>query len=235
VSGKTAEHRESLEEKKPMTYRYLTFDCYGTLIDWKAGIERELRRALGNIRIGGLELLARYVTAEKAEESTYKKYREVLRRTAKSLSGALGVQVTDEAASRFAASVPRWPAFPDTAKFLRDMEARGYKTYILSNVDNDLLEETIRRKGLHVDGFFTAEEVGSYKPRPGHWLRFMERTGASQDQVLHVAQSIHHDIIPTQQMGIDSAWVNRYAERLPSGVSPSIISDSLRSLAPLIG
>ena len=97
------------------------------------------------------------------------------------------------------------------------------------------MEETVGRNGLQLDGFVTAEEVGSYKPHPGHWLRFMEKTGARKDQVLHVAQSIHHDIIPTQQMGIDSAWVNRYAERLPSGASPSIISNSLRSLEPLIG
>ncbi|MDE1852120.1 MAG: HAD hydrolase-like protein [Thaumarchaeota archaeon] len=137
----------------------------------------------------------------------------------------------DEAARRFAGSVPRWPPFGDTSKFLQEMGSRGYKRYILSNVDNDLLEETIGNNGLEVDGFVTAEEVGSYKPRTDHWLEFLRRTGARKDEVLHVAQSVFHDIMPTQQLGIDSVWVNRYQEPLPADASPLIISDGLDSLA----
>jgi 2-haloalkanoic acid dehalogenase type II len=215
-------------------YRYLTFDCYGTLIDWKTGIEVGLRACIGNMKLSGNELLSAYVSAEKAEESTYKKYREVLRSTALSLSGALGVIVSDGAAQGFAASVPTWPAFSDTAKFLREMGQRGYRRYILSNVDNDLLEGTIRKNRLEVDGLVTAEEVGSYKPDKGHWIEFIKRTGASKGQILHVAQSVFHDIIPTQDLGIDSAWVNRYSEALPPEASPLIISDSLERLAAII-
>lgn len=213
-----------------MKYSYLTFDCYGTLIDWRTGIETGLRVALGDVHLRGQELLNAYVAAELKEESTYKKYREVLRSTAIALSGRLGVQVTDQAARDFAASVPSWPPFSDTEKFLRDVGSRGYKRYILSNVDNDLLEETIRNNGLEVDGFVTAEDVGSYKPGSGHWLEFMRRTGATKEEVLHVAQSVHHDIIPTQALGISSAWVNRYGESLPPEAAPSIISDSLKGL-----
>ena len=217
-----------------MPYRYLTFDCYGTLIDWKMGIEKELRPALGDVKLGGQELLEAYGVVERREESTYRKYREVLRRTVLSMANELGVEASDESASRFAASVPRWPAFPDTARFLHDMGSRGYKRYILSNVDNDLLEMTIKNNGLEVDGFVTAEEVRSYKPRAAHWEEFLRRTGAKKEEALHVAQSIYHDIVPTQQLGIASAWVNRYGGRLPADVLPSIISDGLDSLAKVI-
>lgn len=215
--------------------RYLTFDCYGTLIDWKAGIERELRSAFGEMRLSGQEIMDAYGAAERKEEATYQKYREVLRRSALSISKELGTDVSDESARKFAASVPAWPAFPDTEKFLREMGSMGHKRYILSNVDNDLLEETISRNHFEIDGFVTAEEVRSYKPRPGHWAEFMRRTGADKEDILHVAQSVYHDIIPTQQLGIRSAWINRYGEPLPREVAPSLISDSLDGLAKVIG
>ena len=216
-------------------FTHLTFDCYGTLIDWRTGIERELSRAVGSVKLPGPRLLAAYVESEKSQEATYRKYREILRDTVRSMSAVLGVAVTDAAAEEFASSVPRWPAFADTAEFLREMGSRGFKRYILSNVDNDLLEETIRRHGLEVDGFVTAEEVESYKPNPAHWTRFMERTGTQRGNVLHCAQSIYHDIIPTQSMGIPSAWVNRYNEKLAGGVGPSFICDSLENLARALG
>lgn len=215
-------------------YKYLTFDCYGTLIDWRTGIERELSAALGRLNLGGQELLDAYGAAERIEEATYKKYREVLRKTVLSMSKQLGVEVSDEAARRFAGSVPGWPSFPDTEEFLREMGSRGYKRYILSNVDDDLLEGTIRNHHLEVDGFVTAEQVGSYKPMEAHWLEFLRRVRAERTEVLHVAQSVYHDIFPTQRLGIASVWVNRYGEPLPSGASPSVISDSLADLAPVL-
>jgi len=217
-----------------MRFRYLTFDCYGTLIDWKTGIEAELNAALGRVRLEGRELLDAYVSAEKLQEATYQKYREVLRRTLLSMSGTLGVDISEEAARRFAASVPRWPAFPDTNEFLRRMSALGCKLYILSNVDDDLLEETINRNGLKIDGFVTAEQVGSYKPMPGHWVKFMQVTGAKHEETLHVAQSVYHDIIPTQAMGIASAWINRYDEPLPKAATPLFMSDSLAHLGEIL-
>lgn len=217
-----------------MKYRYLTFDCYGTLIDWRTGIEQEIRGVLGDIPVRGRELLAKYAEAEAAEERTYKKYSEVLRRTVLTVSGELGMKMSNEAAIRFAASVPRWPAFSDTGRFLRDMGSLGFKRYILSNVDNDLLEETIKRNGLQVEGTVTAEEVGSYKPRPGHWTRFMQRSGAREEDVLHIAQSVYHDIVPTQELGISSAWVNRYGEPMPRGVCPLYVTDSLAHLAEVL-
>jgi len=217
-----------------MKYRYLTFDCYGTLIDWQTGIEETLRATFGNVRVKGGDLLAAYVSAEKKEETTYKKYTEVLRRAALSLSDTLGVGVSDSAARKFAASVPSWPVFPDTVEFLHDMGSMGYKRFILSNVDDAILEETIVRNRLEVDGFVSAEDVGSYKPEAGHWLEFLRRSGAAKGEVLHVAQSIYHDIIPARQLGIASAWINRYGERFPTGAEPSIISRDLAGLAEVL-
>lgn len=217
-----------------MGYRYLTFDCYGTLIDWRTGIEQQLTAILGKAGLRGQELLDAYGTAEKKEESTYKKYREVLRSSVLAMSSQLGTAVSDEASRKFAGSVPRWPAFPDTASFLREMGSKGYKRYILSNVDDDLLAGTIRDHHLEVDGYVTAEQVRSYKPRTAHWTEFLRRTGARKDELLHVAQSVYHDIIPTQGLGIASAWVNRYGEPLPPNAHPSLISDSLESLAKVI-
>jgi 2-haloalkanoic acid dehalogenase type II len=221
-------------EEEKLTYRYLTFDCYGTLIDWRAGIEGELVAALGDIGLRGQDLLNAYVAAEQKEEAGYKRYRQVLRDTALSLSGLLGTTVDGRSADLFASSVPKWPVYADTVKFLRDMGSRGFKRYILSNVDDDLLEETIRRNHLQVDGYVTAEQVGSYKPDPGHWKVFMARTGSKKGEILHVAQSLFHDILPTQKLGIDSAWVNRYGEKLPPVAAPAFIADSLERLAGIL-
>lgn len=217
-----------------MKYTYLTFDCYGTLIDWRGGIGSAFGSALGNGKLGQDELLKAYVSAEQKEEKTYKAYRSIMVDSLKSASKALGVAVTDEAAKAFAASLPDWPAFADSAEFLREMGRRGYKRYILSNVDDDLLGDTIDRSQLQVDGWVTAEEVRSYKPDERHWLEFMRRTGARKSEILHIAQSVYHDITPSQRLGIDSAWVNRYGESFPAGVSASIVSDSLSHLAELL-
>jgi 2-haloacid dehalogenase len=217
-----------------MEMKYLTFDCYGTLVDWRAGIEKALREAVGNVRLGGQVLLEAYVAAESDQEYVYKKYREVLRDTLVSMSGTIGVDVSRGEAEEFAESVPRWPVFPDSGPFLREMGSRGYKRYILSNVDDDLLEQTIRVNHLDVDGFVTAEQIGSYKPGPGHWQEFMKRTGASKREFLHVAQSLYHDIAPCKALGVRSAWVNRYGEPLPLGASPEVIADGLGALRGVV-
>jgi 2-haloacid dehalogenase len=213
-----------------MKFRYLTFDCYGTLVDWREGIAVALKDIRARSGLTPAELLSAYIDAEKKQQATYQKYREVLRGAAVELSASLGVTATAASAEAFASSVPRWPVFPDSRGFLRRMAEDGYQRYILSNVDTDILEETIRRNGLEVDGYVTAEEVGSYKPDRGHWVRFLEKTGASKPQVLHVAQSVFHDIIPAGEMGIASAWVDRYGEPMPSEAQPLFVADSLENL-----
>ncbi len=212
-------------------FKYLTFDCYGTLIDWRAGIEKNLGKALGRVTLPrGENLLTVYVRLEAQQEGTYKKYRQVLSDTARNMATKLGKELSADAAAKFAASVPLWPAFRDTASSLRELGSLGYNCYILSNVDTDLLRETIKRNKLEVDGFVTAEEVHSYKPAFGHWQRFLRRTNAKKSDVLHVAQSIYHDIRPASKLGIKTVWVNRYRETLPKAVAPWMMSDNLRHL-----
>jgi 2-haloalkanoic acid dehalogenase type II len=217
-----------------LKFRYLTFDCYGTLIDWKTGITTSLGSAAGSSHVGGRTLMEAYVAAEKMEEETYQKYIEVLKRSALTAGRKLRVAISERQAEEFADSLPGWPAFPDTVRFLKEAGMQGYKRYILSNVDTDLLERTIENNGLEVDGFVTAEEVGSYKPREGQWLEFLEKTGAAKEQVLHVAQSVYHDIIPTQALGINSVWVNRYEERMTMDAQPLLVTDNLAHLTELL-
>ena len=215
-------------------YTYLTFDCYGTLIDWKTGIVRSLEKTLGRLPVTRDELMQAYVAAEKAQEGEYKKYREVLKGTFEKLASDMGVRAPEGASTGFAESVSEWPAYDDASAALKKVGKIGLKRYILSNVDDDILEKTIRKNGFQVDGTVTAEEAGSYKPSPNHWARFLEKTGADKDEVLHVAQSIYHDIIPAGRIGVPSAWVNRYGEPLPARVRPTYICDSLEHLIQLL-
>ena len=212
----------------------ITFDCYGTLIDWKSGIETALREAIGPSAPTGPDLMAAYLKAEKEEESVYAKYRGVLARAAARTASSLGVSLSDAQAGRFADSVPGWPAFPDSARVLRVLGARGYSRFILSNVDNDILESTISTHKLEVDGAVTAEQTRSYKPSPGHWVEFAARTGAGYGEMLHVAQSVYHDIIPAQLLGIRCVWVNRYGDALPDGARPHYVVGSLEDLLGIL-
>lgn len=214
--------------------RFLTFDCYGTLIDWRRGIEESLQKSFGVLPVKGSDLLRAYVEAEKKQEEIYQRYREVLTKTSMELCKSLGVGASKAAAEEFAASVPDWPAFPDTTRALKEFGRLGYKRYILSNVDTDLLRQTIEKNDLEVDGFVTAEEVGTYKPAHGHWDAFFQRTDSGRGQLLHVAQSLYHDIVPCGKMGLACAWVNRYEERLTADARPDIISDDLEHLSKLL-
>ena len=219
-----------------LEFSHLSFDCYGTLIDWKSGIEMNLRRAFGaRLRLNGRELLDRYTSLEAEEERSYRKYRKVMTTTTERLAANLKLEVSKAEAERFANSLPSWPPFEDTVAQLKALGRMGLKRYILSNVDEDLLEETIRRNHLEVDGFVTAEEVRSYKPALAHWLRFIQKTGVDKDRILHVAQSIYHDIVPASRLGIKTAWINRYRDKAPDGVKPLLMCESLRDLTQLLG
>ncbi len=216
-------------------YRYLTFDCYGTLVDWRKGIENSLKSAFRGVPLGGAALLGAYVEAEAEEEKGYKKYEDVLKGTTRRLAGTLGFDWDEGSAAEFASSPPTWPVFADSATVLRSLGRAGYRRYVLSNVDTWMLRETLQNWGLEVDGFVTAEETMSYKPDPGHWTTLTKRTGAPKEETLHVAQSIFHDIIPAQSMGISTVWVNRYREQLPSGAFPTYIAESLEDVERVLG
>ena len=215
-------------------FRYLTFDCYGTLIDWRSGLENAFESSFGRLPLSGEKLYQAYVTEEASEEASYKPYRSILADTSLRVAKRLGVVGTEENGKSFADSVPSWPPFADTVESLRKLGELGCRRYILSNVDEDLLKETISRNGLEVDGYVTAQEIHSYKPAPLHWERFMSKTGAKKTDDLHVAQSVFHDIRPAQQLGFATAWVNRYDEPLPSDITPDYISPGLSGLVQVL-
>ena len=212
-----------------------SFDCYGTLIDWREGIERSLGGTLRELGYSGTEsVFAAYFEAERAEEENYAPYRDVLASTATRVGAKFGVKLPDSRARAFAESLPTWPAFPDTAPVLRELGRRGVRRYILSNVDRDLLKETIRRNSFEVDGVVTAEDVTSYKPAYAHWNRLFRHHSVDPATHLHVAQSLFIDIVPARDLGLRTAWINRYAERMPASVRPTYILSDLRGLPALV-
>ena len=216
-------------------YGYLTFDCYGTLVDWRRGIENHLGELLkGKGAPSDLSVFPLYARFESEEETQYKSYREILSDTAIKVANYLRLPIAEKDAKAFAASVPFWPPFGDTMESLAELGERGYKRVILSNVDRDLLNETVSHNSLDIDGYVTAEDVGSYKPTFGHWNRFFEVYKASRDRTLHVAQSMYHDIVPCGKLGISTAWINRYSEAGLTNVKPTYILSDLRNLLKVL-
>ena len=177
-----------------MAEKWATFDCYGTLVDWNAG----LRAALG----GSDELLERYheVEPEVQSDDPSRSYRDVMRETAR----RLGVDADP------AESLPQWPVFPDVRPALEEARRRGWRLAILSNSDRDLIESSIESIGVPFDLAIVASEVGSYKPVDGHWLAFAREVGSMPDA--HVAQSHFHDVVPAMRLGVPTIWINRLGE-----------------------
>jgi 2-haloacid dehalogenase len=173
--------------------RWATFDCYGTLVDWNAGIAAALGDPL---------LLGPYHDLEPAvqSEDPTRSYRDVLRETAR----RLGVDADP------AASLPDWPVFPDVRDALEVARARGWRLAMLSNTDRDLIEASIAAIGVAFDLAIVASEVGSYKPAEAHWRAFEAQVGRLPD--VHVAQSHFHDVVPSVRLGVPVIWINRLAE-----------------------
>ena len=174
--------------------RWATFDCYGTLVDWNAGLAAAL---------GDESLLARYHEVEPLvqAENPGLSYREVLRETA----DRLGVDADP------AATLPVWPVFPDVRPELEAARSRGWRLAILSNSDRDLIDASIDSIGVPFDLAIVASEIGSYKPAHEHWGAFAEQVGRLPD--VHVAQSHFHDVVPATALGIPTVWINRLGER----------------------
>jgi 2-haloacid dehalogenase len=217
----------------------LTFDCYGTLIDWERGIADALRpilerygRAATDDQV--LELFAELESA--AEAGPYLRYREVLRRVLEGVGERLGFEPSEAELAAFAGSVPEWPPFADTAEALTTL-GRRYRLVILSNVDDDLIVGTLRHLPVDFHLVMTAEQIGSYKPSPRNFEALLEQVGLPQERILHVAQSLFHDIAPARRLGLRTVWVNRRAGRpgsgatAPSDARPDFEVPDLRTLA----
>lgn len=218
-----------------MTRRYdvVTFDCYGTLIDWEEGIGTAFVReaAEDGLVLDRSRVLTAYHELEpQIEAVAYRSYREVQAVTAIRVAQRLGWLLSAERARFLADSLPDWKPFSDTNAALEQLDASGYRLGILSNVDDDLLAATRRHFKASFDVVVTAQQVRSYKPAPGHFEEARRRVGDAR--WLHAAQSFFHDVVPARNLGIPVAWVNRKAERAPGVIRPDL---EVRNLIELAG
>ena len=195
-----------------MASRWATFDCYGTLIDWNRGIGDALASLWPDADRGAL--LSRYHEIEpRVQLDSALPYREVLRQALVLLAGDGDRPLGEADEYALADSLPSWPPFPEVPGALAELRGRGFKLALLSNTDPDLLEASLERIGVSVDGLVTAAEAGSYKPAPGHWERFFAQYDADREQHVHVGASLYHDIEPASRLGLKAVWINRLHER----------------------
>jgi len=204
----------------------LSFDCYGTLIDWEAGIATVLRRWADahDLDLTDEDLLAAYSTHETDAEAAHpdEVYPLILARAMQALGAQLGVPVRDEEAEALGTSVPAWPAFPDSAEALERL-SRRYRLIILSNVDRASFAASNAKLGVQFTSIVTAQDVGSYKPSPRPFealAREIDRLGIAQDRLLHVAQSLFHDHVPAKAAGLATVWIDRRHAKPGWGATP---------------
>jgi 2-haloalkanoic acid dehalogenase type II len=216
-------------------YDVVTFDCYGTLIDWESGIAGAFLDAAApdGVTFTRQDILRAYADVEhRVQAEGYRTYREILRDTAVRVAKALDWPITPERAGFLADTLPSWQPFPDTNPALERLVAAGCRLGILSNIDDDLLAETRKHFTAGFDIVVTAQQVRSYKPGRAHFLTARELIGHSR--WLHAAESNFHDIIPTNALGIDNAWINRQRQPELPGGTPKFKLDDLAGLANAI-
>ena len=201
----------------------LTFDCYGTLIDWEAGILNGLRPVLERCGVQRTddELLVTYAKHEAAlEAGPYLAYRDVLAASLQRLSDDLGSVPTDREIAAFSQSVGDWPAFTDSADALARLSER-FRLGVITNCDDDLFASSNERLGVEFDWIITAQQAKSYKPNLRNFELAFERIEVPRDRILHVAQSLFHDHVPAKQLGMTTVWIDRRHGREGFGATPA--------------
>jgi 2-haloacid dehalogenase len=204
--------------KSPMdfsAFTTITFDCYGTLIDWEAGILPVLRRVLAAhgqslLEAAILELYGEFEA--QAESGAYQSYRDVLESVVRQFGERCGFHPTPAELRSLHESVPAWPPFPDTVAALLKLE-RHYQLAVISNIDDDLFAETRKHLGVEFAAVITAQQARSYKPSLNNFRLALQRLGIEPSRLLHAGQSVYHDVIPAQSLRINTVWVNRRSAR----------------------
>ena len=221
----------------------LSFDCYGTLIDWETGLVQALHPILHahGVQQGDEEVLAAYaVAAAAAEGGAYQGYRAVLATALRDLGALYRFTPSPEELDRFATAVGDWPAFPETPGALARL-ARRFKLAVITNCDDDLFARSHRRLGVAFDWVITAQQARSYKPSLRPFQVALERIGVPPARLLHVAQSLFHDHVPAKQVGLTTVWVNRRHDKPGAGATPpaAAVPDlevpDLRTLVDMVG
>ncbi len=219
-------------------FRVLTFDCYGTLIDWETGILQTLLPVLfrRDVALSDGEILALYAELEaKAETGTYVKYREVLRKVVQGFGEKFKFTPREEELNALPDSLKNWKPFPDTVDALQTLKER-FKLAVISNTDDSLFAETARHLRVKFEWVITAEQVKSYKPSLNNFRQAMEKIGSSPDKILHVAQSVYHDVIPAKSLGLAAVLVRRRGAgaTLPAEGQPDLEVPDLKTLASMV-
>jgi len=251
-------------------YKVLTFDCYGTLIDWESGVLAALRPVISSHSInlsklkGSLEVapatsLSKLNDAQEAisgdlsdqqilelfaefesdqQKGEYIKYREVLRRVVQKFGERLGFEPSPTEIDSLANSLSNWQPFPDTVEALKNLKEK-FKLAVISNIDNDLFASSAKSLEVEFDWLITAEQAKTYKPSLHNFELAIQTIGIAHTAILHVAQSLYHDIVPAKSLGISTVWVNRRGSQEGFGATPSATAEpdlevpDLKTLAAL--
>jgi 2-haloacid dehalogenase len=222
-------------------YDVLTFDCYGTLIDWESGLLEAFRPILAHHRVsaGDEELLERYGVHEaELESGPYLRYVEVLKGVLRRIGDDFGFEPSEEELEAFGTSVGDWPAFDDSADALQRLH-KMFKLAPITNCDDNLFAASQPKLGVEFDWVTTAEQARAYKPSHRNFELAFERIGLPRERILHVAQSLYHDHVPAKELGLTSVWIDRRSGKhgsgatLPAEASPDLTLPDMRSLAEL--
>lgn len=193
----------------------ISFDCYGTLIDWESGILPVLKAVLANHgqSLPDAVVLELYAEFEaEAERGPYQSYRDVLQAVVRAFADRFHFAATPAEIHSLHESVREWPPFPDTVPALRELQQR-YKLAVISNIDDDLFAETRKHLEVEFEAVITAQQARSYKPSINNFQMALRALAISPDRLLHAAQSVYHDVVPARSLGISTVWVNRRSAR----------------------
>ncbi|MFA6117620.1 MAG: HAD family hydrolase [Sphingomonas sp.] len=211
--------------------RWISFDCYGTLIDWQKGMSHSLEIVAPS---RSLDLMRhhRQVEGEIELERPILTYREVLARSVRQMADIEEVNLYPGDEHILAATLPFWNPYADTGPSLAAIKALGWRICILSNVDRDLIAQTLEHFPVEIDMVITAEDVGSYKPAPAHFEEFRRRTGDAEIEWVHAAVNLEYDLVPTSAMGATTIWINRERE---TGRETAFLHRELPDMTELAG
>jgi len=217
-------------------FAWVTFDCYGTLIDWDAGIRNFLKDLLA--RKGALvDLDSFHRRWEEVQfdliQREYRPYKDVLRLSLEATMEEFGVPYAPEDGDAFAKSMPTWQPFPDVPPALRELK-RHARIAIISNTDNDILRESVKLMGADFDALITAEDAKVYKPSPRIFEFALQRLGEAPERILHVAFGFKYDLAPAKQVGMVTCWLNRTGEPKPEGVEPDFVALAMDEVVKIV-
>lgn len=215
----------------------VTFDCFGTLIDWEREVQRMFKAILENHNVTDVDIVALQRQWEAIQfeyiQEQYRSYKEVLKNTLELTFQENNLPFSEEDATRFSESMGTWQPFEDTKDAL--LELKKYtKIALITNTDDAIIQETIKQIGVEFDEIITAEQAGAYKPSHKGFHLALERLGLDKSEILHTGFGFKYDVVPATELGIASCWVNRYGEVRPADVEETYLVGDMKTFALLI-